>query len=131
LRKVFVSIVESMLESNPDDIDVNRKNFRQESALILAAKNSHTSSLSFLYSLKNIDPFITDGKGNTALHFMAIKNDKNVVDIILNQYVSIAVLSLFRKNTFMLADKHAKVARNEQNLFFPTRYFVIPKMWQI
>ena len=84
----FFSIVESMLESNPDDIDVNRKNFRQESALILAAKNSHTSSLSFLYSLKNIDPFITDGKGNTALHFMAIKNDKNVVDIILNKYVS-------------------------------------------
>ena len=76
-----------MLESNPD-IDVNLKNFRQESALILAAKNSHASSLNFLYSLKNVDPFITDGKGNTALHFMAMANDKNVVDIILNKYVS-------------------------------------------
>ena len=70
------------------EIDVNAKNFRQESALILATKNSHESTLKMLFSLNNINPFITDAKGNTVLHQMAQHGGSNIVDLILKNYVS-------------------------------------------
>ena len=81
------NILESMLEVNPD-LDINATNFRKESALILAVKNSHEASVNLLLKTKGIDAHIKDGKGSGTLHWMAQNGDQKIVKLILNQYVS-------------------------------------------
>ena len=80
------NILESMLEVNPD-LDINATNFRKESALILAVKNSHEASVNLLLKSKGIDAYIKDGKGSSTLHWMAQNGDQKIIKLILNQYV--------------------------------------------
>jgi ankyrin repeat protein len=80
-------IIATAMELDPE-LDINVKNFRGQSAFILAAEQSHTDTLKYLLgSAKNLDVAIQDSKGNTALHYAAKNGNLEAMKAILDKYV--------------------------------------------
>ena len=83
-------MIQSILDDNPD-IDINAKNFKGESALILAAKSGNIDALKILINNGGtiLEFGISDNKGNTALHHAAKQGNLDILELLSLKFVSI------------------------------------------
>jgi len=86
-------LIKSTLESKPE-LNINAKNFKEESALILAARHGNNEALkAILECSKQVDCKISDTKGNSALHYAAQQGNLEALTVLLKHTVRLTTSS--------------------------------------
>jgi len=97
-----IDVVKLLLSMN--NIDVNKTNVDGETALMLAASDSHISVVDLLLNVYNIDVNKTDNEGVTALMLAASGNHIGVVRELLNMNnINVNKTDVYGDTALMLA----------------------------